>query len=92
MNRSEIIERLKEIYYRLYAFTDHRKTLEACLKLLESENALIDEVLEIIDDEISSWERIGGKVGCNPQDDNAEAALAMARSRIAELTEGGEQE
>lgn len=50
MNRAEIIEGLKEIYYRLYAFTDHRKTLEACLKLLESENALIDRVLEIIDD------------------------------------------
>ncbi len=49
MNRAEIMEGLKEIYYRLYAITDHRKTLEACFKLLENENALIDKVLEIID-------------------------------------------
>ncbi len=53
MSLAEIIEGLKEIYYMLYAITDHRKTLEACLKLLESENALIDRVLEIIDLETS---------------------------------------
>lgn len=45
MNRAEIIERLKEIYYRLYAITDHRKTLEACLKLLEKENDVIDKIM-----------------------------------------------
>ena len=53
MDRAEIIEGLKEIYYRLYAFTDYRKTLEACLELLENENALIDRVLDIIDLETS---------------------------------------
>lgn len=92
MNLAEIIGGLKEIYYRLYAITDHRKTLEACLKLLESENALIDRVLEIIDDEISSWEQIRDELGCKPEDDNAEAALALARSRISELMKEGEQE
>ena len=48
MNRAEIIEGLKEIHDRFYAFTDYRKTTEACLNLLENENALIDRVLEII--------------------------------------------
>lgn len=49
MNRAEIIEGLKEIHDRFYAFTDYRETLEACLELLENENDLIDKVLKIID-------------------------------------------
>lgn len=49
MNRAEIIKGLKEIHSRLYAFTDYRKTTEACLELLENESALIDKVLKIID-------------------------------------------
>ena len=52
MNRAEIIEGLKEIHDRFYAFTDYRKTTEACLELLENENALIDRALEIIDKRI----------------------------------------
>lgn len=59
MNRAEIIEGLKDIHDRFYAFTDYRKTTEACLKLLESENALIDRVLEIIDEEATKME-LGG--------------------------------
>ncbi|MBR0090597.1 MAG: hypothetical protein IJP92_02745 [Lachnospiraceae bacterium] len=58
MNRAEIIEGLKEIYDRFYAFTDYRETLEACLELLENENALIDRVLEIIDSSIEDVEAL----------------------------------
>jgi len=92
MTRAEIIKGIKDIHSRLYAFTDYRKTTEACLELLENENAMIDRVLEIIDDEITSWEQIRDELGCKPEDDNAEAALAIARSRISELMKGGEQE
>ena len=58
MNRAEIIEGLKDIYGILYANLYFRKALdltiiEACLKLLENENDLIDRVLEIID----KWEK-----------------------------------
>ena len=54
MNRAEIIEGLKDIYGTLYAYIPHRKVfdlkiIEACLELLENENALIDKVLEIIE-------------------------------------------
>ena len=58
----------------------------------EIRNAALDEVLEIIDDEIASWERIRDELGCRTEDDNAEAALAMARSKIEEELKGGEQE
>ena len=54
MNRVEIIEGLKQIYYRVCAIMYYRKTLEACLKLLENENALIDQVLEIIDTQLEA--------------------------------------
>lgn len=49
MNRAEIIEGLKDIHDRFYAFTGYRKTIESCLELLENENTLIDRVLEIIE-------------------------------------------
>ena len=48
---------------------------------------LLDRVLEIIDDEITSWEQIRDKLGCKPEDDNAEVALEIARSRIKEEVE-----
>ncbi|MBQ6734869.1 MAG: hypothetical protein IJR00_08175 [Lachnospiraceae bacterium] len=50
MTRAEIIEGLREIHDRFYAFIDYRKTLEACLELLEKENDVIDRVLEIIEE------------------------------------------
>lgn len=52
----------------------------------------IDRALEIIDDEITSWEQIRDELGCKPEEDNAEAALAIARSRISELMKEGEHE
>ena len=45
---------------------------------------IVDSVLKIIDDEITSWEQTRDELGFKPEDDNAEAALAIARSRIKE--------
>ncbi|MBR0090206.1 MAG: hypothetical protein IJP92_00690 [Lachnospiraceae bacterium] len=61
MNRAEIIEGLKDIYGTLYANYYFRKALdlkiiEACLELLENENALIDKILEILEGR-DLWER-----------------------------------
>lgn len=50
-------------------------------------NVAIREALEIIDDELASWERVRKELDAKPEDDNAEAALAVVRSLIAELTE-----
>lgn len=53
----------------------------------EGHNVAIKDALKIIDDELSSWERVREELGAKPEDDNAEAALAVVRSLIEELTE-----
>lgn len=57
--------------------------------MMGREGALKD-ALRIIDDELASWERVRKEMNYKPEDDNAEAALAVVRSLIAELTEGEE--
>lgn len=57
---------------------------------MEGFKCAIKDSLIIIDDELASWERVRKEMRYKPEDDNAEAALAVARSLIAELTEGEE--
>ena len=57
MTRAEIIKGIKDIHSRLYAFTDYRKTTEACLELLENENTMIDRALEVIDETYDEYAR-----------------------------------
>lgn len=54
---------------------------------MEGRKGAIKDALIIIDDELTSWERVRKEMGYKPEDDNAEAALAVVRSLIAELTE-----
>ena len=54
---------------------------------MEGRKGAVKDALIIIDNELASWERARIAVGMKPEDDNAEAALAVARSLIAELTE-----
>lgn len=44
-----------------------------------------EKVLEIIDSEIADWERVMEETGLKPYDDNAEAALAILRAKVAKL-------
>ena len=83
---------------KMQSCVDHIKTscdvdpwaAEMVEKIFLEYDRLFDKVLEIIDDEIASWERIRDELGCRPSGDNAEAALAMARSRIEEALKEGE--
>ncbi len=54
---------------------------------MEGRKGAIKDALIIIDDELASWERVRKEMNYKPEDDNAEAALALVRSLIAELTE-----
>lgn len=53
----------------------------------EGRNVAIKDALKIIDDELESWERVRKEMSYKPEDDNAEAALAVVRSLIEKLTE-----
>lgn len=94
MNRAEIIEGLKEIHSRLFAFTDYRKTTEACLDLLENESALIDRVLRIIDSSIEDVEALTtGREGAVSEERKKGMLLEARVIRVCvENLKGGEQE
>lgn len=93
MNRAEIIEGLKKIHSRVYAFTDYRKTIEACLELLENESALLDKVLGIIDISIEDVEALTtGREGAVSEERKECMLLEAKVIRLCVETLRGKQE